>query len=171
MYLHGHGIHDKGSEVGTGLAVVNDNKDLYTYAYDEVLNDLLSSSPGQIIFLPDTCFSGGFVKAAKHVKGNKRLHVISSSAIDQESTDMLDIASRLLLENDQGIGRYTNALAYGLSRKIPGNRYSYVKADVSNPDGVSIYELFKWIKNDGDVKDAGQKVEIYSQSNDMIIFE
>jgi len=176
VYLHGHGEGGGENGTGVGLAVLDSWKNEYGYSYSSFLSMLTRSIKGQIIFLPDVCYSGGFVNAAESgdIDGLDRLSIISSSAIDEPSNDIgyeiiptlmetirRYLHSSLMPENDAGIGRYTAAMDKGLKGK---------KAD-KNGNGISIEELYKWIKSDADVKAANQKVQMYSQNKKRVIFQ
>lgn len=180
IYFIGHGR--KGSGIATGA----DEKDYYGWL--DILNYIGKNVKGKIVFLPEACFSGGFVSAAPKCNASDRITVFSAASSGAPSNNTHRISNSELLDKagavihyfmgDASLGCFTAAAAKGLgypSNKLTAGVIEAVKKlnppSDSNKDGkVTVNELYKYIKKDSQVKATGQSPKLYAPDKSLVIF-
>lgn len=147
------------------------------YSWLEMLDYISSKAKGKIIFLPEVCYSGNFVNAAKDCKARNRITVLSAASTDSGSNNQWFFGT---------LGRYTNALSRALgvdytksvsldfknsiisskSRLVPdGKKYG-------NGDGkVTLREIANYVMGDPSVVKTGQLPMFYSSNKNMLIYQ
>ena len=176
VYLNAHGkgyLHARVKDYATGQmynqyrghGVATGPRANDYYGWSQMLNYLGKNIKGQIVFMPEVCFSGGYVTAAKNCSAKNRLTVFAAASYSSPSNTMWDVKDVFNWVNYGGVGGiFTRALAKGIRTFAADGSGSYKKDNV-----VTVGELYAYICNDAYIKAKAQEPQLFAPNKSLVL--
>ena len=123
------------------------------YSWEKVLSDMGKRIKGKIIFMPEVCNSGKFIKYVSKTDIEDRITILAAAEEDDgaRQTELLFF----------GGGHYTQALSAGLGFYWKTPIEDRLVADKNKNGEVTIEELYAYILKDRRIKKSGQSPQLY----------